>query len=81
MQKLGIIVVLSSLTIGIVGTGWSVYESFAALELAESAGIGAIGDSLRKALFFSAGGVVGSIVGALMLILGRSKNRSARERI
>lgn len=74
IQKLGLILIVASIFIGLTGTVWNVYGGFDALAAAENAGIGAIGDSINKALIFSVGGLVGSIVGALMLIFGRSKS-------
>lgn len=73
-QKLGIVLTLSSLLVGMAGTVLSIYQSFGAFELAENAGMGPIGDSLRNALIFTAVGLAGPIVGGLMLIFGRSKS-------
>ena len=73
-QKTGLIIIVASLVVGLVGTVWNIYGSFDALATAENAGIGAVGDSIRNALFFTAGGLVGMIVGGFLLIFGRSKS-------
>ena len=73
IQKLGIVVLVVSIAGGLIGTILSIYLSFTALETAENAGIGAVGDKITNALFFSFGGIVGSGIGLLMFILGRSK--------
>jgi len=73
-QKTGLILIVASIVIGGVGTVWNVYGSFDALATAENAGIGAVGDSIRNALIFTVGGLVGAIGGALLLIFGRSKS-------
>ena len=72
-QKTGMIVILASLVIGILGTVWNIYGSFEALQTAENTGIGAVGDSIRNALLFSAAGLVGAIVGAFLMTFGRSR--------
>jgi len=43
------------------------------LEAAENAGIGPVGDSLRNAMLFTVGGLFGSAIRLLLIILGRSK--------
>lgn len=71
LQKVGLILLLGSLLIGFGRTVRSIYGSFAALETAENAGIGPVGDSIQNALVFTAIGLVGVITGVLMLIFGR----------
>ena len=73
VQKIGIVLLILSFLIGMIGTVWSVYSSFTALDAAEFGGIGPVGDQISYALLFSAGGVVGCVVGALLIILGRAK--------
>ena len=74
VQKIGIVVLVLSFLIGMIGTVWSIYSSFSALESAENAGIGPVRDQIANALLYSAAGVVGCIVGALMIVFGRSKS-------
>jgi len=74
MQKLGIVIIVVSLFGGLVATGISIYLSFGALEVAETAGICAVGDHMRNALLFSAAGIVGTAIGSAVLIFGGSKN-------
>ena len=76
VQKLGIVVMLVSIPGGLIGTVLSIYLSFTALESAENTGIGPVSDHIANALLFTAGGLVGSGIGLLMFILGRSKTGS-----
>lgn len=71
LQKVGLILLIGSLLIGLGGTVWSIYGSFAALATAENTGIGPVGDSIQNALIFTILGIIGSIAGVLMLIFGR----------
>lgn len=73
-QKIGLAIIILSLVIGTGGTGLSVYGAFFALETAEFTGLGPVTDSIRNALIFTIGGLVGSVIGALMLIFGRAKS-------
>jgi biopolymer transport protein ExbB/TolQ len=72
-QKAALILIVASIFVGTTGTVWNIYGSFDALAAAENAGIGVVGTSIRNALIFSVGGMVGLIVGALLLIFGRVK--------
>jgi biopolymer transport protein ExbB/TolQ len=71
LQKLGIAILVLSIVVGLIGTIWSIYLSFAAVETAESMGIGAVGDWVRYAVFFTAGGLIGAGIGLALFILGR----------
>lgn len=73
MQKVGLAVFALSPVVGLAGTAWSIYSAFGALEVAENTGIGAVGDQIGNALLFTVGGLVGSFIGLLLIILGRSK--------
>ncbi len=73
MQKAGLAILVLSPVVGLAGTAWSIYSSFSALESAENAGIGAVGDEIGKAILFTVGGLVGSVIGLLLIIRGRSK--------
>jgi len=75
VQKIGIVVLILSFLIGIIGTVWSIYSSFGALDAAEFGGIGPVSDQIKNALWFSAGGFVGCVAGALLIVLGRAKPR------
>ncbi len=66
-------VIILSVFVGIAGTAWNIYSSYDALPSAETHGIGAIGDSIRNALFFSAGGLVAVFIGVILLVLGQAK--------
>jgi len=72
-QKIGIAVLTLSFVVGLAGTAWSIYSSFRALGMAENAGIGAVGNEIGRALLFSVGGLIGSVIGLLVIIFGRSK--------
>lgn len=80
MQKVGIAVLVLSPIVGLAGTAWSIYSSFGALEAAENSGIGPVGDQIGNAMLFTVGGLVGSAIGLLLIILGRTKTDRA-ERI
>ena len=66
----GILLVILSPIIGLVGTVWSIFGSFDALVQNESAGIGAVGGQLQKALIFTVCGIIGMTIGILMVIVG-----------
>ena len=74
LRKVGIAVVLLSLLVGGLGTITCIYLSFTELQANENAGIGAVGDQLAHAVLFTAGGIVGCVVGLVLLIVGRSKS-------
>ena len=71
--KAGIVILVLSFLGGAVGTAWSIYSSFKAVDVAENAGIGAVGDQIQNALLWSVGGLVGMIIGAALIVLGRPK--------
>ena len=73
-QKIGISVVILSLVIGIGGTIGSIGWAFWALASAENAGVGPVGTSITTALVFTVLGLVGTLIGVLQLIFGRSKS-------
>jgi len=74
LQKLGITVLVLSPVIGLLGTVASIYLSFSALQTSENAGIGSVGSLLGNAILFTAGGLIGTIAGLILVIFGRSKN-------
>ena len=71
----GIVLVILSPLAGIIGTVWSLYGSFNALERNESAGIGAVGGEIANALIFTICGLLGAIIGVVMIIIGIRKSR------
>ena len=74
LQKLGIGLVCFSPLVGGIGAVVSVYSSFAALHTSENAGLGSVGGLLTNAILFTAGGLIGTIAGLVLVILGRSKS-------
>jgi biopolymer transport protein ExbB/TolQ len=72
-QKIGLAVMIVSLSGGFAGTVWSISSSFGALENAESAGIGPVGDEIWNAMLFTLGGLTGCVTGMLMVFFGRSR--------
>ena len=75
IQKAGTVIVVFSFLIGAIMTIWSVYSSFTALDTAEVDGIGRVGDRIRNALWFSAGGLIGCVAGVLLVIFGKARRR------
>ena len=73
LQKFGIVLLLASLFIGLAGTAWSIYLSFAELDQAEFSGIGPVGEQISNAIIFAAGGFVGSLIAVVIFILGRPR--------
>lgn len=69
----GIAIFVGSLLLGTLGTVWRMYSSFAALETAENAGIGPVGAGIENALIFTAGGLVGSALGTVLIVIGGVK--------
>ena len=66
----GIAVLVISLVGGIVGVYWGISSSFSALEMNESAGIGAVGDGIYTALIFNILFLFTGLVGMIVLVIG-----------
>jgi biopolymer transport protein ExbB/TolQ len=60
---------------GVLGTLWGVFSSFDALKTNESAGIGAVGGGIEKALFFTVFFLITGLAGFVILIIGIFKMR------
>ncbi len=71
----GIAVFLVSTMVGIVGTVWSIYGSFDAMKANESAGIGAVGGGIERALIVTLVTLAGCVVGIGMMIYAGVKLR------
>lgn len=71
LQRFGLLVLLMGPLVGLSGTIWHIYGSFDALGRAESAGIGAAGDSIQTALIFTALGLLGAILGISLFVFGK----------
>lgn len=74
---IGIVVATLSPLVGIAGTIWSIYRSFAAIVRNESAGIGVVGVEIQIALIFTILGILGTIVGVLLIVFGIRKARQS----
>ena len=72
---IGIAIFVVSLLAGIAGMAWSIYGSFDAMKMNESAGIGAVGASLYRALVFLVLGLAGSLVSTGIIIFSAVKLR------
>lgn len=72
---LGAAIFLVSNIAGIVGLASGIYSSFDALKLNESAGIGAVGEGLASALFFTVFFLITSFVGFGIFLIGILKMR------
>ena len=72
---LGIVLVILSPLVGIAGTVWSIYGSFDALAKSEGAGIGSVGAQIQLAIVFSIAGILGTIIGVLIIIIGMRRAR------
>lgn len=71
----GAAIFIGSSVAGILGTLWGVFSSFDALKTNESAGIGAVGGGIEKALFFTVFFLITGFVGFVILIIGILKMR------
>lgn len=69
----GIASLVISLVGGFVGVIWGISSSFSALEMNESAGIGAVGNGIYMALIFNILFVFTSLVGMILLVIGGIK--------
>jgi hypothetical protein len=58
----------------VLGSVISVYSSFAELHGAKNSGIGAVGNEIAHAILFTAGGIIGCVVGLVLFVIGRSKD-------
>ena len=73
LQKVGIAILVLSVLGGGLGAELSIYLSLANLDAAENSGIGRVGDQITYAILFTAGGIVGSLVGLVLFVVGRSR--------
>lgn len=64
--------------VGLFGAFFGIYASFAALEVAENAGIGAVGDGISNAFISTAVGLVGSIAGVVIFVIGTIRRKRYR---
>jgi biopolymer transport protein ExbB/TolQ len=71
----GLAIFIGSNVAGILGIIWGVFSSFDALKANESAGIGAVGGGIEKALFFTVFFLITGFVGFVILIIGILKMR------
>lgn len=69
----GVAVLDISLVGGLVGVYWGISSGFAALEMNESAGIGAVGDGIYTALVFNILFLFAGLVGTILLVIGGIK--------
>ena len=74
LQKVGLTILVVSFLAGLIGTVWSVYLSFTALDSSEVAGLAPVSDRLANAIVFTAGGLIGSGIGLSLFILGRRRS-------
>jgi biopolymer transport protein ExbB/TolQ len=66
----GLSVFLVSTLVGLLRTIWNIYGSFDALETAESAGIKDVGTGIENALCSTIFGLLGSMVGIVLILIG-----------
>lgn len=71
----GVVVALLSCLLGIGGTIWNISASFSSLEKSESAGIGAVGADIERALIFTIVSIVGLLIGILLILVGAISHR------
>ena len=69
----GIAILVISLVGGLVGVYWGISSSFSALEMNESAGIGAVGAGIYMALIFTILFIFTGLVGMIFLVIGGIK--------
>lgn len=76
----GIIIILASFLIGILGAFWGIHNSFDALRTNETASIDAVGAGIEKALLSTIISIIGLFVGLILIIVGGVKaNRQLKE--
>ena len=73
LQKIGLTILIVSFLAGLIGTGWSIYLSFTAVDSAEISGLAPVSDRIVNAIIFTAGGLIGSAIGLTLFILGRRR--------
>ena len=76
MTVWGIVLAIVSPLVGIVGTVWSIYGSFDTLARSEAAGLDPVGAGLRYAMIFTVFGLLGTVLGTLMIVLGIRKAKA-----
>lgn len=69
----GVAVLVISLVGGMVGVYWGISSSFSALEMNESASIGAVGDGIYTALIFNILFLLTGLAGMILLVIGGIK--------
>ena len=74
LQKIGIGLLIVSPLVGAIGSVGSIFSSFAALHTSANAGIGSVGGLLTNAILFTVGGIIGTVTGLVLFIVGRSKS-------
>ncbi|MEQ1646814.1 MAG: MotA/TolQ/ExbB proton channel family protein [Pyrinomonadaceae bacterium] len=73
--SIGLVFLIVSVAVGLLGTAWGVSRSFGSMVTNESAGIGAVGGGIFEALIFSIVGIIGFLAGVALLIVGLVRSR------
>ena len=74
----GAVILIGSISAGIIGAIWGISSSFDALKTNESAGIGAVGGGIEKAFFFTVFFLITGLAGFVILIIGILKMRRSK---
>ena len=75
----GTAILVASIVLGTLGIIWFIYSSFKFLSTSENAGIGAVGVSIKYAIFFSIFEIIGILTGLILIIIGAvNANRQSK---
>lgn len=71
----GLVLLIASVVVGLLGTVWGISRSFGSMVTNESAGIGAVGGGIFEALIFSIVGIIGFLAGLALIIVSLVRSR------
>jgi biopolymer transport protein ExbB/TolQ len=74
---IGIAIFSLSILLGTLGVLWGFLDAFNSLRANETAGIGAVGDGIAKAIIFKIIAIVGAIIGLIVIVIGGFKSHQS----
>jgi biopolymer transport protein ExbB/TolQ len=75
----GVVVLILSILIGIVGGVWGITSSFAGMKTNEGAGISVVAQGIEFAVMSTTISILGSLVGVILIIVGGVKGSKKSE--